>query len=384
MSVVINGKNYFSLFWHSDEHTLHPHTPTSHILSNIDRLRNEVGADAIDMEVWGGDLCDDNTYTSNPDYIYLQNWVKEYLHDCHERKRLVRILAGTTSHDWEQPEMFELLKPKDSPYIKYVDTLSIEYIEEFDIHILYVPDNFGNKPKTEIYNDAVELIASYGLKQVDFIFLHGGFEYQLPPAPNQHDSLYNSKAWSALASKIILSGHIHKPSTRYNIYCSGSLDRLQHGEMHPKGAYHVLFNKSDVIPTFIENKRAMIYDEIKLSPTDTSTDIFIKMEKYLSNDIMRGASIRLSGGIAEEVNPVLTDLLMRYPNYRFDAKNLVSENIVSNEEVYEPEHFQSVTLSEQNFKESFFRYIGENLPEGITMEGLEKELDEAMGVEDVE
>lgn len=379
MSVTIDGKKYFSLFWHSDEHTLHPHTPTTHILTNIDRLRSEIGHDTIDMEVWGGDLCDDNTSTSNPAYIYLQNHVKHYLHDCHERKRLVRIVAGTFSHDWEQPEMFELLKPKDSPYIKYVNTLSIEYIEQFDIHVLYVPDNFGNKPKTEIYNEAVALIASHGLQQVDFIFLHGGFDFQLPPIANKHDSLYNAKAWSTLANKIILSGHIHKPSTKYNIYCSGSVDRLQHGEMHPKGAYHVLFNKSDVIPTFIENTRAMIYDEIKFSPEDTSQEILIRIEKYLSHDIMKGASIKLSGGLPETVNPVIVELRNRFPYYRFEAQNAVSDNVIIDDTVYEPEQFESITLSEQNFKESLYRFINNSFPEGITIEGLECELNEVMG-----
>ena len=122
MTVRIKGKEHFHLFWHSDEHTLHPHTPTQHILNNISTVRKEAGVDTMDMEVWGGDLCHDTTQTSDPNYLYLQHWVKEYLADCHERKRTVRILAGTFSHDRNQPEMFEILKP--SPVICASETAS--------------------------------------------------------------------------------------------------------------------------------------------------------------------------------------------------------------------------------------------------------------------
>lgn len=71
MSVEIKGEKFFKLFWHSDEHTLHSHTPTSHILNNILAVRNEVGVEDIDMEVWGGDLCHDITQTSNTDTVIV-------------------------------------------------------------------------------------------------------------------------------------------------------------------------------------------------------------------------------------------------------------------------------------------------------------------------
>lgn len=379
MTVTVNNETYFNLLWHSDQHTLHPHTPTRHILDNIQRFRESVGLDEIDIEVWGGDLCDNNTDTSDADYRLLQRWVKQYLYDCHTRKRIVRILAGTSSHDWEQPEMFELLKPKGSPYIKYVDALSIEYIKALDIHVMYVPDNFGNKPKTEIYEEALALLAKNNLSKVDFIFLHGGFDFQLPPVANKHDNLYNASAWSKLASKIILSGHIHIPGHKYNIYCSGSFDRLRHGEMHPKGGYQVYFNKNDYIARFVENPHAMIYDTINITPDTTAKELVRTLDQYLAKGIMKGARIRLSGGSAQTVNPVVDDFRMAYPQYGFDIDNAVVDGVQVNEILYEPEQFKRISLTKDNLVDNTFRYLGDDIPKDISLDYLTELLNEAIG-----
>ena len=380
MTVMINGKKHFHMFWHSDEHTLHPHTPTAHILKNITLTRKDAGESTIDFEAWGGDLCHSDTETSDPNYIYLQHWVKEYLAECHEKKRIVRILAGTFSHDRNQPEMFEILKPKGSPYIKYVDTLSIEYIPDFNIHILYVPDNFGRKPKSEIYDEAIALISAQGLKQVDFIFLHGAFDFQLPQLDATKHDMYDSKIWSKLAKKVILTGHIHKPSQKYNIYSSGSIDRTAHGEMHPKGAYNVFFNDERVECHFVENKNALIYDTLTITPETTEREIHALLDKYLEKIPMQGANIRLKGGIGEVVRPILEMYSEHYPQYHFDSKNAIEKGVQINEVLYEPENFQGIVLSPDNLKEHFLKHLEEDsrTPKWIDKDYIEGLLEELM------
>lgn len=360
MTVEVDGKSYFKLFWHSDEHTLHPHTPTSHILNNISTVRKEVGVDSIDMEVWGGDLCHDITQTSDTDFLYLQYWTRSYLLDCHERKRIVRIFEGTFSHDRGQPKMFELLKPKESPYIRYIDKMEIEFFPQFDIHVMYVPDNFGRKPKQEIYEEALAMIAAHGLQQVDFIFFHGAFDFQLPVMENNKDIFYDAKQWSLLAKKIILSGHIHKPSHKYNIYSSGSFDRIAHGEMHPKGAYQVLFNKDEVIPTFIENKNAMIYDTIFITPETTSLEITRLLDKYIEKNPMNGASIRVKGGTAEIVSPVIAEYAAMYVQYNFDVAHAVEKGVQVDDVLYAPENYKGIVLDKTNLEDHLFRFMDNN------------------------
>ena len=384
MTIQIKDKEYFHLFWHSDEHTLHPHTPTPHILSNIEKVRKEAGVDTIDMEAWGGDLCHDITQTSDPNYVYLQWWLKKYLADCHARKILVRILAGTFSHDRNQPEMFEILKPKNSPYIKYIDKLSIEYIQEFNIHILYVPDNFGKKPKSEIYDESLKLIANLGLKQVDFIFLHGTFDYQIPFLDSVKHDFYDSKIWSKLAKKVIMTGHVHKPSNKLNIYSSGSFDRIAHGEMHPKGAYNVFFNKDDVQCKFIENKNAMIYDTITITPETTSKEIQNLLDKYLEKRPMKGASIRLKGGVGDVVRPIIEEYTRCYPEYQFDLANAIEAGVVIDDVLYEPENYKGIVLDPSNLNESLIGFMkkSKNIPKDLDYEYISELLTELSSNED--
>lgn len=359
MSTVIDKEKMFSMLWSSDHHNLHPHTPTSYILNNYAKIREEVEVKySIDLEVWGGDLTHDTTDTSNPDYLYLQKWIRNYLHDCHIKKRTVRILAGTSSHDYEQPKLFELLKPKGSKYVKYIDRLEIEYLEDFNIHILYVPDNFGKKPKQEIYEEALNLIASFNLKQVDFIFLHGAFDFQLPILKTDHkESLYDSLQWSKLAKLGIFSGHIHKPSHKYNIYSSGSFDRIAFGEMHPKGAYQVYFNKDKMIPIFIENKRAMIYDTIKITPETEQKELIRILDKYLSKQLPKHSNIRIEGGNSEIVRPVLNEYKEVYPSYRFETKNAIEEGIKVDDVLYDPEDYQAIAINKDNLDYHLFNFM---------------------------
>lgn len=359
MSVKIGKRNWWYLFWHSDEHNLHPNTPTKHILGNLSQAYNLCDADKMDMEVWGGDLCHRSVHTSDPDYVLLQRWVKDYLYRCHEEKRIVRIIEGTSSHDWTQPKMFELLKPKGSPYIKYIDTLSIEYIDKFDIHVMYVPDNFGKKPKSEVYEDAIKLLAEHNLKQVHFIFLHGAWDFNNPDPLNKHkDSIYDSNQWSQLASLGIFSGHIHKPSHKDNIWSSGSFDRTAFNEMHPKGAYQVYFDKDEMLdPVFYENKNAMIYDGLKITPETTSKEIIKLLDRYLDKLPMKGANIRLYNGKAEVVNPIIKEYQYSHPQYTFSAKNADELGTSSSDVLYEIKDYVKFTITEENLEDNLFRFM---------------------------
>ena len=63
--------------------------------------------------------------------------------------------------------------------MKYVDTLSVEHIEEWGINVLYVPDKIRTTVK-EVYDDTIDLLKSLALSKVDFCIMHGAFAYQLP------------------------------------------------------------------------------------------------------------------------------------------------------------------------------------------------------------
>lgn len=369
----------------TDHHCLNPRTPTRHILGNLDTFYyKDNNLAEIDFSVMCGDFFDDLAPANDPNMMMCQRWIKKHLQICHEKKVHVRILEGTSSHDWGQPEVFDVLKPKDTPYIKYINTLSIEYIPELDINVMYVPDNFGHTSTEIIYDQALKLLAEHNLTQVDFIFLHGGFDYQLPPIANKKGSLYDSVKWSALAKHAIFSGHIHKPSQKLNINCGGSFDRISFGEMHPKGGYRFQFNKDDFKVQFWENKNALIYDKILINKDMDAKQISKELNNYLAKRPPTNTHIRLVGGLSSVTSPLINDYKEQYPQYIFDLENLKEENIEVDDTLYTPEMYKGVTLTRHNLKDSLFNFMESTFiqNDSIDMDLMHEIMDEAMAGND--
>lgn len=365
----------------TDHHTIHPNTPTPHILGNLTTFYNKENNLAdIDFSILNGDFFHDLAPANDPNMMLCHRWIKSHLQQCHDNKVHVRVLEGTSSHDWGQPECFDVLKPKDSPYIKYINTLSIEYIPELKIHCMYVPDNFGHTSTDIIYDSALKLLSEWNLKQVDFIFLHGGFDYQLPPMANKKGALYDSIKWSALAKKAIFSGHIHKPSTRYNIYCAGSFDRTAFGEMHPKGAYRFEFNEDTFKAEFWENKNALIYDKILINKEMDSKAVAKELNNYLAKLPPKNTHIRLTGGLASVTNALINDYKEQYPQYSFDLDNIKEENIEIDDTLYIPEMYKGRHLNKGNLKDNLFNFMEPTLLQNdeIDRSMLEELLNEVM------
>jgi hypothetical protein len=377
-------KKMFKAVLTTDHHNLHPNTPTRHILGNLDTFYyKETNLDEIDLNVLNGDFFHDLAPANDPNMMLCHRWIKKHLQICHDKKVHVRVLEGTSSHDWGQPECFDILKPKDSPYIKYINTLSIEFIPELNIHCMYVPDNFGHTSTDIIYDNALKLLGEWNLTQVDFIFLHGGFDYQLPPMANKKGALYDSVKWSALAKKAIFSGHIHKPSTRYNIYCAGSFDRTAFGEMHPKGAYRFEFNDKDFKAEFWENKNALIYDKILINKEMDSKAIAKELNNYLAKLPPKNTHIRLVGGLSSVTSSLINDYKEQYPQYVFDLENVKEENIEVDDTLYTPEMYNGVALTKGNLKDSLFNFMESTLQQNddIDRQLLGEILDEVMNVD---
>jgi hypothetical protein len=374
-------KKVFKGLFSTDHHNLHPHTPTRHILANMDTFYyKENNLAEIDLSIWGGDFFHDLAPANDPNFALCQRWIKKHLHLCHEHKVHVRIIEGTSSHDWQQPEQFDILKPKDSPYIKYINTLSIEYIPELKINIMYVPDNFGHTSTEVIYEQALKLMAERSLTQVDMIILHGGFDFQLPAIANKNGSLYDSVKWSALAKHVIFSGHIHKPSSKFNIKGGGSFDRTAFGEMHPKGAYRFTFNEDKFNAEFWENKNALIYDKILINKEMDARQIARELNNYLAKNPPKHTHIRLVGGLSGITGPLINEFKEQYPQYSFDLENVKEDNIEVDDTLYIPEMYKGHHLNHGNLKDSLFNFMESTLHQNQDIDKalLEELLDEVM------
>lgn len=378
---MVSPDKMFKGLWCSDQHALHPHTHTKHILENMSTFYyKDSNLDEVDLVVWGGDFFHDLAPANDVNMLLVQRWVKKFLTICHEKRIQVRILEGTSSHDWGQPEVLDILKPKGSPYIKYYKELAIEHIPELGIHVMYVPDNFGKVTAESIYDKAVDLLANHGLTQVDFIYLHGGFKFQLPPIADKHGTLYDEVKWSKLAKHAIFSGHIHKPGHIKNIYCSGSFDRIAFGEMHPKGAYRFQFNKEKFSATFYENVNAQVYDKIEVLPEIDSKDLAKRINSYLSKNPKPRTHIRIVGGQSSVTIPVVNEFREAYPQYVFDYDNAKEDNVEIDDTLYSPEAYRAITLNRDNLEDSLFNFMDSTIHQNDWIDKglLEELLEEVM------
>lgn len=357
----------FKALWSSDQHTLHPHTPTRNILSNMDKFYyRDNNLSEINLNVFGGDMFHDLAPANDPDMILVQRWAKKHFQICHDNKVHTRILEGTSSHDWQQPEILEILKPKDSPYIKYINKLTVEFIPDLDIWVLYVPDNFGKITTESIYEMALEEMSKNDITQVDFIFLHGGFKFQLPPIADKHGTLYDELKWSKLAKKAIFSGHIHKPGQKHNIYCSGSFDRISYGEMHAKGAYKFSFNKENFFAEFWENVDAQIYDYLDITTETTAKELRNILNNYIAKRPKPKTHIKVRNGLSEIVVPLVNDFKETYPQYIFETDNVKEGNIEIDDSLYSPEAYKGVSLTKENLEDNLFRFMNTTIQQNET------------------
>ena len=223
------------ILWNSDQHTLHQTTPTEHILGNLSTFyyKDHNLAD-VQLVIKGGDLMDRLVDARDKNLLKVKGWSHTFLHRCHENDVAVLLLEGTDTHDWGQPKHLETQAPEGMDF-RYVDTLRIEFYPKFNnLSILCVPDNMGAYTKDEVWEMALAELAKHNLKKVDIIAFHGAWDFQLPPAARGKHT-HNQDRWESICEMLILSGHIHTPAQEGKVHCSGSFDRVAHGEEHPAG-----------------------------------------------------------------------------------------------------------------------------------------------------
>ncbi|ASU03634.1 putative nuclease SbcCD, D subunit [Erwinia phage vB_EamM_RisingSun] len=376
---VSNGP--LKILWCSDQHCLHNKTPTEHILANLSRffyVDNDLAK--VDMIVFGGDFLDRLVEATDKNLMKVLGWIKVFLKKCEDHNVKVRFLEGTSSHDWGQPKHFEFAVPHEAD-VKYVDTLSVETFPEFNnLTMMYVPDNMGNRTPDEIWELALQVLNQAELKEVDLIAFHGGFYYQLPEKAWKHAHM--ESRWESIVKYGIFAGHIHIPSHKGKIYCSGSFDRIRHGEEHPKGGYIIeLDNVADTFKaTFYENKKALPYLTMWINKEMTAEDLVEKIHLFIRNHKLPPHSqIKIRNGNGAVVNPVVNILSTEYPKLGFSVENDSEDEAVIDKTLFDPNLYQGVTLDENNLFDALYAETQEKFNSlSLSREEVESVLKEFM------
>lgn len=301
----------------------------------------------LDLIVIAGDLTDDLLSLPHDDVVDIDLWIAYMIGLCARRNIVLRVLKGTPSHDWEQPRRFVDIENilKSGVNLRYVRDLSIEYIEPLGITALYVPDEW-NTDNEKTYQEVLALMRAKGLDKVDYAFMHGQFEHQIPAAVKA--PTHNAQNYLAIVRFLIFIGHVHIASQFERIHAQGSFDRISHGEEGPKGHLRATVHPSgETEVTFVENlgaKRFVTIGCVGMSLEDT----LVKIDRQAS-PLPPGSYVRVE---ADDDNPIFADmsvLIRRYPTFVWSKKVVTADeqadptHYVEEESLYVP-----ITLTKEN------------------------------------
>lgn len=332
----------------SDIHLGHKRNKTKNIIAAlIEAFPDNSETADLDIIFIAGDVFD-NLLTLNDENITdIQLWVDKLLRICAKHDIVLRILEGTPSHDWKQSRIFDDIHVVNQVAVdcKYVQTLSIEYIEKFGINVLYVPDEW--LPSTDkTFEQVKDLMQARGLDKVDYAIMHGNFEYQLPSFAKNIPK-HNSSDYLSIVRELIFIGHHHVFSNYKRIYAQGSFDRLSHGEEGPKGHLRaIIHNNGTHEVKFIENKKSRQYITIQVDNRNTKE--FLEYIDTLVDSLPLDSCIRVSGKSDDPIISDMTGLLRMYPYIVWSKLvtdiEVPEEELTANDEVV----YTPITISKEN------------------------------------
>jgi hypothetical protein len=298
-----------------DVHLGHPNTPTEHIIRNLLQYVHEDLIKELDMLIIEGDLLDRLLNAGDPNIFRVHAWATWLMRTCAKHGTMLEILEGTPSHDWNQSMYFVEQKinadiPVDMFYAK---SLTVRYIEKFDMYMLYVPDHCLPHPD-DILKEARLQMAKLGITQVDFAVMHGAFRYQYPKVVIE--PTHDEPTYLALVKYFIFIGHVHQSSQYERILAAGSFDRLNHGDEGMKGFYDVSVREDGTHRvTFVVNHHAKRYDTLECHHLDTKS-INVLVQKHMEG-LRKGSSIRLRCNKGDPAATYVETLKREYSDFEW-------------------------------------------------------------------
>lgn len=331
----------------SDVHLYHPRVPTDHVIDCLDAVFSEdAAAPEIDLIFIAGDLFDRGIPFGDEEVSPIITWQVRFLRFCERHGITVRILYGTPRHDRKQSARFNDLIAELNINVdfKYMDVLCIEYIQKFDLNVLYVPDEWRTESAQTLLEVKQEMAAK-GLTQVDVACMHGCFGHQLPQIESVQAKAHNSAEYLKLVRLQIFIGHHHVFSTFEIICAHGSLTRLAQGEEAPKG-YVILDIDRDGSwkRTFVENKAAWTFKTIKAN--DLTVQEVVK--ELRSMELRKGSYIDIEADVTSECSRLFKWISKEFPGVHMGLKRPKKKVEVQEQQAANARHYVPPQINPNN------------------------------------
>lgn len=306
----------------SDVHLGHDKTNSAFIVRNLFKAfpDNETTGE-LDLIWIAGDLFDKLLSLPSNAVAPIQMWMHAFLRMCKKRDIVLRVLEGTPSHDWKQPQLMMDINENSGIMadLEYITDLSIHRIERFGIDVLYVPDEWRAK-NIDTWVEVQDLLKEKGLDKVDFSIMHGCFTYQIPPNIVDLFETHDTENYLSITRHLVFIGHIHQHSRYKRIMAAGSFDRLRHGEEEEKGHIRVTVETDgNFTAKFLVNHGAKRYDTLDFTkrPLD---EVYRELDDLVAN-LPTDSHIRLQADTDDAVFRAGTDIKTRYSKIHISFKS---------------------------------------------------------------
>lgn len=362
--MITNGLKYIVI---SDIHLGNKRNKTKDILNALYAFFEPYTArDDIDIIFLAGDVFDGLLDLSDEAVYDISLWMRWLIRYCARCDVKLRILEGTPRHDRQQSRLFEIVKTVDSSAsgadVLYVKTLNIEYIRDYDIYVLYVPDEW-NSSTDKTLSQVKQLMSSIGIDKVDISIMHGMFGYQVPKGVTTIPT-HSEIEYLGLTRYYIHIGHDHTFSMYERIIVNGSFDRLCHGEENPKGGVEISIRKDGSSEFwFIENKLAKKFITLVINSRDIESIIKyiqrkvknLPADSYLRIKAKRDHPALLGIEQIKSYFPLLNITKMPVDEEDDDEYQLMSDVMTVEATFYAP-----ITITRDNINDLLFDEIRQN------------------------
>lgn len=306
----------------SDLHLGHRKTPTEHTIEALETLvLNKEVTGPLDVIFISGDFFDRMLSAASDDYISICIFISKMLRYCKRHNVILRLLEGTSSHDYAQGKIFDIINKTIGAKFRYVDDLEYEYIEDLGVDVIYIPDEYKHDA-SDTQSDVINLMARNKVDQVDYVIMHGMCHYQAPKHV-VNSSMHDYKFYNKITRINTYCGHVHQHSVRDHFIVPGSLDRMVFGDETTKG--FMLFEVVDGVPenTFIPNHNAKIYKYLDLKNIDdlSETELSDKIMELATEAVSKyplGSKFRFLSDVEREIGPYVELVIKKYQGMEWD------------------------------------------------------------------
>jgi len=304
----------------SDIHLGHDVNKTENIILNLKRFFKTYHSQIVkvNMIIISGDVFDRLLSSNGADNLMINKWLAELVKFCSNYNIKLRDLEGTPSHEWKQfKNIYNIIDTLNLKVdFKYMENLEIEYIEEYNMNILYIPDEWAPSPE-QLLKEVKFKLKEHKLDKVEVAVMHGAFNFQLP---DFIDHLLEPKDYLDIVKGPIIIGHVHDRNRYKRILVPGSFDALTHGDDgKAKGGLLIDLNIEDFTFTykFLENKFRLRFSSIDVTGKDIETikKILLKKQDKVKQHI------RLISDGKDNLETAISELQLLVPLIKLGYKN---------------------------------------------------------------